>query len=153
MNFILAIDPQTAKRTLYLNKSNTPKEVLKEHQITELEISTEKPQLMAALQELLDQIDQPSPVLIDEIPPVETTIHHVAAKEIEKSQVKEDFDFRQEVDDRWNDQPLAWRLDKGILAFEAARDIINPALYERINHGPRKTEEVEQTDQPLPEAP
>jgi hypothetical protein len=151
MNFILAIDA-SGKHTLYPNKSNTPKEVLKEHEISELEISTEKPQLMAFIQDLLDQVDKLS--LEKPVADVADVADVAAPAKVAApvSQVKEDLDFRQEVDDRWNDQPLAWRLDKGMLAFEEARDIINPAKYERIIDGPRKTEEAEQADQSLPEA-
>jgi hypothetical protein len=42
------------------------------------------------------------------------------------SPAKDDLAFRREVAERWDHQPLAWRLDLGMLAFEDARSQVKP---------------------------
>jgi hypothetical protein len=37
---------------------------------------------------------------------------------------KEEMAFRREVEKRWPDTPLTWRLDLGMLAFEDARSVV-----------------------------
>ncbi len=130
MNFILAV--HESKHTLYLNRSNTPKEVLKEHQISELEVSTEKPVLMAFIQELLDQIDL-KPEMDEQLnkAQVHDVLNQIEADPVVEK-ILENDEFRRMVEQRMPDQPLAWRLDQGLLAFEEARTIINPSKYERI---------------------
>ncbi len=129
MNFILAVDAQ-GKHTLYLNRSNTPKEVLKDQEISELEVDTEKPKLMAFIQVMLDMIhakQEPEDTSLLDVKPVEATVS--LKPQIEEM---ENSVFRRLVEARFHDQPLSWRLDMSMLAMEDARNIINPLLYQRI---------------------
>lgn len=40
------------------------------------------------------------------------------------SPAKDDLAFRREVEERWDDTPLTWRMDMGMLAFEDARKAV-----------------------------
>ncbi len=143
MNFILAVDGQS-KHTLYLNHSNTPKDVLKDQQISELEVDTEKPKLMAFIQVMLDQINDLNSknvnladLAVEEHKRAESALFDVTPVEAIvslKPQIEEmeNSAFRQLVEDRWEDQPLAWKLHMAAVALEDAREIINPTKYERI---------------------
>lgn len=45
-------------------------------------------------------------------------------RSLEPSEAKDDLAFRREVAERWDNQPLPWRLDLGMLAFEDARSVV-----------------------------
>jgi hypothetical protein len=116
MDFILSVDPDTGRRKLWPNKTNTPKEVL-DQGIEHIEVDTAKDKLMEFIQDLLDRIpgdEQPTPV------PAEI--------KIETEAKPKSIDF----DEAWDTFPLARKLHFAASAMEEARDIINPAKYQRI---------------------
>lgn len=133
MNFILAVDAQ-GKHMLYLNRSNTPKDVLKDQEISELEVDTEKPKLMTFIQNLLDMIhakQEPEETAVLDVVPAENDTVIVSMKpQIEEM---DHAAFRRLVEHRFGDQPLGWRLDMANLTIEDARLIIDPTKYQRIS--------------------
>lgn len=122
MNCILHIDPETRKRTLYPNKTNTPSEIIKQG-VTEIDIPTDKDSLMAAFQELFDQIPPESsekPSEDDPTPAPQTSESFVFAKDGLLS-AQEQQDLRLLIEREWDNLPFAWKTDRMCALMEQVR--------------------------------
>ena len=125
MNFVLHIDPETGKRTLYPNKTNTPAELIKRGEVVDIDVPTDKPGLMQAFQELFDQIPPESsekPSEADPAPTPETTESFIFAKEGPLT-AKETLQLRLLVDREWDNLPFAWKTDRMCDLMEQVRHL------------------------------
>lgn len=125
MNFLLHIDPETGAKHLFPNKTNTPKDKLAD--CTEIEIDTSKDGLIAAFNELFEQI--PTQTAQEPAQEREDAVQPPATADVVSLPSEGPLDGQQNltlyrlIEQRWPELPMSFKLDLTGSLWEEIREV------------------------------